>query len=93
MFDKFGILLDDRLLKRSQPYRNERIIRVIRDMYFTGGVSSFARRFNNLFPCYCDRQGVMKPEVPDQMVALVATAVSSSCSMLGNVNACGLHAT
>ena len=44
-------------------------------MYFTGGVSSFRRRFDRLFPRYRDGEGVMKPEVPDAMVALVATAV------------------
>jgi len=67
--------LDDRLLKRSQPYRNKRIINVIRNMYFTGGVSSFATRFDHLFPRFRDSQGAMKPEVPQPMVALVATAV------------------
>jgi len=85
MFDQFGVSLVDRLLKHSQPYRNQWIIRVICDMYFIGGMSSFARRFNNLFLCYYDHQGVMKPEVLDQMVALVVSAVCSSCSVLGNV--------
>jgi hypothetical protein len=44
-------------------------------MFFTGGVSSFATRFDDLFPRYSDSQGVKKPAVPEQMVALVATAV------------------
>lgn len=63
------------MLKRTQPYRNERIINVIRSVYFTGGASSFMRRFDHLFPRYRDSEGVMKVEVPDVMVALVATAV------------------
>ena len=65
----------DRLLKRSQPYRNQRIINVIRDVYFTGGVASFATRYHRLFPRYHDSQGVTKLEVPEPMLALVATAV------------------
>jgi hypothetical protein len=77
MFDQFGRSMKDRLLRRSQPYRNERIINVIRNMYFTGGVSSFARCFNNMFVRFHDDQGAMIPVVPDAMVALVATAVSS----------------
>lgn len=76
MFPQVGVSVNDRLLKRSQPYRNERIINVIRSVYFTGGASSFMRRFDHLFPRYRDGQGVMKTEVPDAMVALVATAVS-----------------
>jgi len=76
MFLQVGVSVDDRLLKRSQPYRNKRIINVIHSTYFTGGVSSFARRFDHLFPRHRDGQGVMKTEVPYAMVALVATAVS-----------------
>lgn len=75
MFYQIGGSSGKRLLKRSQPYRNERIINVIRDMYFTGGVSSFAMRFDRFFPRYRDSQGVVRIEVPEAMVALVATAV------------------
>ncbi|KAN0118798.1 hypothetical protein V8E52_004909 [Russula decolorans] len=75
---RFGRSMKDRLLRRSQPYRNERIINVIHNMYFTGGVSSFARRFNNMFVRFCDDQGAMIPVVPDAMVALVATEVYSA---------------
>ncbi|KAN0109460.1 hypothetical protein V8E52_009254 [Russula decolorans] len=75
---RFGRSMKDRLLRRSQPYRNERIINVIHNMYFTGGVSSFARRFNNMFVRFRDDQGAMIPVVPDAMVALVATAVYSA---------------
>ena len=75
MFHQGGVSLNDRLLKRSLPYRNERIINVLREMYFTGGVSSFARRYDHLFPRHRDSQGDVKIEVPKEMVALVATAV------------------
>ena len=53
---------------------------MIHSMYFTGGVSSFARRFDHKFPRYRDSQGVVKTEVPAAMVALVATAVRSFLS-------------
>ena len=61
---------------RSQPYRNDRIITVIQDMYFSGGITSFAKRFRYLFPTYESREGVTNYKVPIPMVALVATAVS-----------------
>jgi hypothetical protein len=59
----------------SRPYRNPRIIAVIRDLYFTGGHTSFACRFRYLFP-QMELDNVVKYEVPVPMVALVATAVS-----------------
>jgi hypothetical protein len=61
---------------RSRPYRNDRLIAVIRDMYFSGGAMSFARKFRYLFPTYENREGQVSYEVPIPMVALVATAVS-----------------
>jgi hypothetical protein len=61
---------------RSRPYRNDRIIKVIRDLYFTGGSASFAGRFHHLFPLFRDSDAVWKHEVPIAMVALVGTAVS-----------------
>lgn len=67
--------VDDRLLRRSQPYRNKRIINMIQSTYFTGGVPLFARRFDHLFSRHCDSQGAMKTEVLYTMVALIATAV------------------
>jgi hypothetical protein len=70
-----GASSNHRLLRRSQPYRNERIINTIREIYFTGGVASFATRFKHFFPRHRDSQGVTKTKVSDQMVALVATAV------------------
>ena len=67
---------------RTRPYRNDQIIVVIWDMFFTGGATSFARRFRYLFPTYESRHGVESHEVPIAMVALVATAVSKISSDL-----------
>lgn len=62
---------------RTRPYRNERIISALRELYFTGGSNSFAMRFLYLFPTYELREGAdIRQEVPIPMVALVATAVS-----------------
>ncbi len=66
---------------RSRPYRNERIICVIHDLYFTGGNKSFSAWFSHLFPCsYGNNRYVMEYEVPIPMVALVAMAVSTYLS-------------
>ena len=62
---------------RTRPYRNERIISVIRDLYFTGGVASFASQFASLLPTHTSLNGENLREVPIPMVALVATAVRS----------------
>ena len=35
---------------RTRPYRNDRIITVLRELYFTGGSTSFASRFDGHFP-------------------------------------------
>jgi hypothetical protein len=59
----------------TRPYRNDRIITIIRDMFFTGGASSFARRFRYLFPTFEGPHAEQIYEVPIAMVALVATAV------------------
>ncbi len=61
---------------RLQPYRNDCIITVIRDMYFSGGTTSFTKCFRYLFPTYESHEGVTNYEVPIPMVALVATVVS-----------------
>jgi hypothetical protein len=61
---------------RTRPYRNSRIIQVIRDLYFTGGGNAFVNRFGNRFPTFQGDDGVVVREVPIAMVALVATAVS-----------------
>jgi hypothetical protein len=63
-------------VRRSQPYRNNRIITVIRDLYFTGGASSLATKYDHLFPIHEGDDGRASQEVPIPMVALVATAVS-----------------
>ncbi|KAF8261448.1 hypothetical protein EI94DRAFT_1705512 [Lactarius quietus] len=68
----------NRLVMCSRPYRNDRIITVIRDMFFTGGAKSFAKHFYYLFPTHNGRGGEMVLEVPIPMVALVATASSMS---------------
>ncbi len=64
------------LVRRSQPYRNPQIIAVIRDLYFTGGSSSFTYQFKHLFPTYQGDDGIVYQEVPIPMVSLVATVVS-----------------
>lgn len=61
---------------RTRPYRNIRILNVIRDLFFSGGNSSFAIRFRSDFPIHQGNDGVVSREVPIPMVALVATAVS-----------------
>ena len=79
--DKLTVLIigkqnaQNNLVMRTRPYRNDRIITVIRDMFFTGGAASFARRFRFLFPVFEGCNGEEKLEVPIAMVALVATAV------------------
>ena len=62
---------------RSKPYRNSRIITVIRDLCFIGGTNSFAHRFHSRFPTFQGDDGRVVHEVPIAMVALVATAVSA----------------
>ncbi|KAH9041566.1 hypothetical protein EDB85DRAFT_2139668 [Lactarius pseudohatsudake] len=63
------------LVRTSLPYRNPRIITVIRDLYFTGGSTSFVSRFHHLFVSHRGEDGVERREVPMSMVALVATAL------------------
>ena len=60
---------------RTRPYRNDQIITVIRNLYFAGGVRSFASRFDSRFPTHEEVNGVKTREVPIPMLALVATAV------------------
>ena len=82
---------------RSKPYRNRRIIDAIHDLFFSGGSTSFAKRFDYLFPNSETLDGVTVYEVPVPMVALVATAVSLySClhaSILSRVISCMLCST
>ncbi|KAH9033539.1 hypothetical protein EDB85DRAFT_1890212 [Lactarius pseudohatsudake] len=67
--------LPEGIPRRTWPYRNDRIISVIRDLYFAGGISSLATRFEDQFPTYQDSNGDVCQEVPISMVALVATAL------------------
>ncbi|KAF8263175.1 hypothetical protein EI94DRAFT_1704178 [Lactarius quietus] len=62
------------LWMRSKPYRNDQIIGVIWDLYFTGGHTSFAYRFDYRFP-RCENCENVRKQVPDAMVALAATAL------------------
>ena len=64
------------LVKHSLPYRNDHIITVIRDLYFSGGTNTFASQFKDLFPIHRGINAELWHEVPIPMVALVATAVS-----------------
>jgi hypothetical protein len=61
---------------RTKPYRNARIISVLRDLFFMGGTTSFGHRHYSLFPTYYNGDGLMTRQLPIPMVALVATAVS-----------------
>ncbi|KAF8257671.1 hypothetical protein EI94DRAFT_1708743 [Lactarius quietus] len=63
------------LVKHSLPYRNERIIAVIRELYFTGRSVSFTSRFSHMFPVHFNNDGQPTRKVPVPMVALVATAL------------------
>ncbi|KAH9174429.1 hypothetical protein EDB89DRAFT_2149430 [Lactarius sanguifluus] len=67
--------LPEGLPRRTRPYRNDRIISIIRDLYFTGGSSSLATRFEDQFPTHQGPDGDINQEVPISMVALVATAL------------------
>ena len=63
---------------RSKPYRNNRIITVARDLFFTGGTSSYAHRFDALFPTSEGPDGVEVHEMPEAMLSLVATGVHAT---------------
>ncbi|KAH9005589.1 hypothetical protein EDB86DRAFT_2825210 [Lactarius hatsudake] len=67
--------LPEGLARRTWPYRNDHIISVIRDLYFTGGSSSLATHFEDQFPTHQGPDGDFHQEVPISMVALVATAL------------------
>ncbi|KAH9166781.1 hypothetical protein EDB89DRAFT_2075508 [Lactarius sanguifluus] len=61
--------------QHTHPYRNECIIAVIRELFFTGGQKSFSSHFDHLFPVHQRLDGTSSREVPVPMVALVATAM------------------
>ena len=60
---------------RSRPYWNDRIIKMIQHLFFTGE-KSLVTNFSHCFPTSEGPDGVMRSKVPEPMVALVATAVS-----------------
>jgi len=72
----------DFLPMRTCPYRNIRIVNVTRDMFFTGGNSSFSNRFRSEFPISQDKNGAGLCKVPIAMVSLVATVVSNTYDKL-----------
>jgi hypothetical protein len=59
---------------RSRPYRSKDIIRVIQDMFFSGGSASFATRHDALFPKHHAGTSVTR-EMSMVMVSIVATGV------------------
>ena len=48
---------------------------VIRNVFFTGGSTAFARRHDSKFPEFTSSEGVLLREVPIHLLAFVATAV------------------
>lgn len=60
---------------RHKPYRNKRIVSVIRNLFFTGGTSAYAYRYDSNFPRFRGPDGVLVREIPEPMLGLVATAV------------------
>jgi len=49
---------------QNKPYRNACIIAVIRDLFFTGGFSSFAQRYHLRFLTFQGADGSVVREVP-----------------------------
>jgi Domain of unknown function (DUF6532) len=60
---------------RTRAYRNDRLITTIRDLYFRGGATSFATRFDHIFIRRNGNSPIVR-EIPSAMLCLVATAVS-----------------
>jgi hypothetical protein len=60
---------------RHKPYRNKRIVTAIRTLFFTGGTSTYAHRFDSKFPRFRGPDGALVHEVPEAMLVLVATVV------------------
>ena len=68
------------LVIHARPYRNDRIIKTLRELYFSGGRKSFAARIDYKFTTFEERDGTISQEVPVPMLALAATAVSQTFS-------------
>ncbi|KAH9955940.1 hypothetical protein BC827DRAFT_1234822 [Russula dissimulans] len=66
--------------RRSRPYQNGRIIRVIRELYFARRRRSSLAACFNLFPKTQGDDGAITYEVPVPMVALVATGLYAALS-------------
>jgi hypothetical protein len=60
---------------RHKPYQNKRIVTAIRTLFFTGGTSAYAHWFDSKFPRFRGPDGALVREVPEVMLALVATVV------------------
>jgi len=63
------------LVRRTLPFRNARIISVLRERFFTGGSMLFVNLFSRIFTIQ-DGISPVRREVPLPMVCLVATGVS-----------------
>ena len=70
------------LPRQTQPYRNDRITTVIRGLFFTGGSTAFATRFDEIF--MRDGDPLLNREVPMAMVGLVSTGVSYKVNLSVN---------
>ena len=71
---------------RHKPYQNQRIITVIRNLFFTGGTSAYAYRLDSKFPRSRGPEGTLVREVPGAMLALVATAVRATYQLVHHTN-------
>ena len=61
----------------TKPYQNWRIISVMHDLYFIGGVHLFAHWYRECIAMWEGDDGEVVYEAPVAMVALMATAVSA----------------
>ena len=71
------------LVRRTLPFRNARIITVLRDRFFSGESKSFVNQFSGIFTIE-DGISPARREVPLAMVCLVATAVSCESNVFLN---------
>jgi hypothetical protein len=80
LFYKYGLTLyqsnqQSHSIMHLQPYQNDWIIKTIWNLFFTREKSLVAN-FSHCFPTSEDPDGVVRHEVPEPMVALMATVVS-----------------
>jgi hypothetical protein len=69
-------------------YRNDRIITVLRDAFFSGGSRSYAYRFQSGFKSVEGPDGMKAREMPEAMLALVATGVGAVFTLAHHTNLC-----